>query len=166
MGLKPPHLLIASSNPHRMLTNLSHILDEAACTAIQNEINANVKLLFQLGESHYMFAKELGRQHWRQRISRFYYGAYNVRRAISLHENGSFGTEVDDHKKTALPNALNNAHTYTNQLKVLREDRNLSDYDHTATESDLVLTQNESEAVVRDFIEDARFFLENRGVVV
>jgi hypothetical protein len=149
-----------------MLANLRYILDPAACTAIENEINANVKLLFKLGESHYMFAKELGRQHWRQRISRFYYGAHNVRRAISLHENGSFGTEVDDHKKTELPSSLNNASTYTNQLKVLRDDRNLSDYDHTATEIDLVLTQNETEVFVTDFLRDARLFLESRGVVV
>lgn len=99
MGLKSPHLLLASSNSHRMLTNLRHILDQAACNAIQSEIDQNAKLLFHLGESHYLFAKQLGRQHWRQRISRFYYGAYNIRRAVSFHENGSFGTEVDDHKK-------------------------------------------------------------------
>jgi hypothetical protein len=48
MGLKSPHLLLASSNPRQMLTNLSHILDRNACGAIQSEIDANVKLLFSL----------------------------------------------------------------------------------------------------------------------
>lgn len=164
MGLKSPHLLLASSNSHRMLANLRYILDAAACNAIQSEINTNVELLFALGESHYIFAKQLARQHWRQRISRFYYGAYNVRRAVSLHENGSFGTEVDDHKKTELPTGLNNSSTYGNQLRVLRDDRNLSDYDHTAIETDLVLTQNEAEIFVTDFLHDARAYLVGRGI--
>lgn len=166
MGLKSPHLLLASSNSHRMLTNLRHILDQAACNAIQSEIDQNAKLLFHLGESHYLFAKQLGRQHWRQRISRFYYGAYNIRRAVSFHENGSFGTEVDDHKKTELPRSLNNSSTYTNQLRVLRDDRNLSDYDHTAVEDDLVLSQDESEAFVEGFLSDARAYLISRGVAL
>jgi hypothetical protein len=148
VGLKSPHLLLASSNPRQMLTNLSHILDRNACDAIQSEIDANVQLLFSLGESHYMFAKQLTRQHWRQRVSRFYYGAYNVRRAVSLHESGSYSTDVKDHAKTQLPTELENSDTYKNQLHVLRDDRNLSDYDHTAIEDDLVLTQSEVETLV------------------
>ncbi len=167
MGLlRSPHLLLASSNSLKMLTNLRHILDADACNAIQSEINANVKLLFELGQSHYMFAKQLARLHWRQRISRFYYGAYNVRRAISLHSNGSYGTDVDDHKKTELPNELNDYSIYSNQLRVLRDDRNLSDYDHTAIESDLVLTQDETELFVTSFLDNARIYLVDRGVVL
>ncbi len=166
MGLKPPHLLLASSNSHKMLKNLRHILDDDACNAIRNEINANVKLLFDLGESHYIFAKHLAKQHWRQRISRFYYGAYNVRRAISLDDSGSFGTEVDDHKKTILPNELSNHSTYSNQIGVLRDDRNLSDYDHTSVESDLVNTQDDTELFVTSFIADAKIYLVSRGVTL
>lgn len=149
-----------------MLANLKNILDETALNAIQNEINDNVKLLFGLGNSHYLFAKNLAREHWRQRISRFYYGAYNIRRAVSLHENGSFGTEVDDHKKTSLPDDLPNHSTYKNQLQMLREDRNLSDYDHTAVEADLVLGQDEAENFVSDFLDDVKEYLTNRGVIL
>lgn len=166
MGLKSPHLLLASSNSHQMLANLRHILDPTACNAIQSEINVNVKLLFELGESHHAFAKQLLNQYWRQRISRLYYGAYNVRRAVNLHESGSFRTDVDDHKKTELPSGLNNASTYTIRLRDLREDRNLSDYDHTALESDLVLTQDEAELIVTDFIADAKAYLVSRGVTL
>lgn len=149
-----------------MLANLSHILDASACNVIRSEIDKNVKLLFDLGESHYLFAKQLAKSHWRQRISRLYYGAYNARRAINLHEDGSFGTDVDDHKKTGLPDKLNNSSTYTNQLRVLREDRNLSDYDHTASEADLVLTQDEAERFVTDFLKDARLYLVSRGIAL
>jgi hypothetical protein len=149
-----------------MLANLRQILDLDACHAIEDEINDNVKQLFNLGESHYIFAKNLPHQHWRQRISRFYYGAYNVRRAVNLHENGSFSTDVDDHKKTRLPDGFNNASTYSTQLAVLREDRNLSDYDHTASETDLLLTQAETEKLVTDFINDARAYLTSRGIIL
>jgi hypothetical protein len=166
MGLKPPHILLASSNPLKMLSNLQHILDADAYNSLKNEIDENVKSLFELGESHYLFAKQLTRQHWRQRISRFYYGAYNVRRSISLHENGSYGTEVDDHKKTSLPNGFNNSSTYSIQLHTLRDDRNLSDYDHTAVELDLVITQDEAEILVADFLHDARTYLTNRGFIL
>lgn len=164
MGLKSPHLLLASSNSHQMLANLRHILDATACDAIQDEININVKLLFELGESHHAFAKQSSRQYWRQRISRLYYGAYNIRRAVNLHESGSFRTDVDDHKKTELPFSLGNASTYTVRLRDLREDRNLSDYDHTAKESDLVLTQDEADLIVTNFLDDARVYLVSRGV--
>ena len=166
MSLSSPHLLLASSNSHKMLKNLRHILDAGACDAIQNDINLNVRQLFNLGESHYMFAKQLDIEHWRQRISRFYYGAYNVRRAIGLHHNGSYGTEVDDHKKTLLPDELNNHSTYSNKLGVLRDDRNLSDYDHTSVESDLVNTQNDTELFVTSFIDDAKAYLVSRGVTL
>ena len=166
MGLKSPHLLLASSNACQMLANLRHILDADACNAIQNEINENVKLLFELGESHHTFATQLAKQYWRQRISRFYYGAYNIRRAVNLHENGSFRTDVDDHKKTELPSGLNNFNTYSIRLRDLREDRNLSDYDHTAREADLVLTQDEAESIVTDFLDDARIYLASRGVAI
>lgn len=166
MGLISPHLLLASSNPQKMLNNLSHILDATAYSAIQSEINKNVKLLFLLGESHYIFAKQIGREHWRQRISRFYYGAYNVRRALNLHESGLYQTDVEDHKNTKLPSGLNNYNTYQFRLKDLREDRNLADYDHIATEADLVHTQSDVESMVTDFINDARVYLVSRGVVL
>lgn len=166
MGLKSPHLLLASSNSRQMLANLRHILDTTGCDAIQSEINVNVKLLFELGKSHHVFARQLSQQYWRQRISRLYYGAYNVRRAVNLHENGSFRTDIDDHKKTELPSGLNNASTYSIRLRDLREDRNLSDYDHTAIESDLVLTQDEAELIVTDFLDDASRYLVSRGVTL
>lgn len=166
MGLRSPHLLLASSNSHKMLENLRHILDSAACSAIQDEIDENVRLLLKLGNSHHVFAKSLPKQHWRQRISRFYYGAYNVRRAVNLHKDGSYKTDVDDHKKTDIPQEIESFSTYQIRLRDLREDRNLADYDHTAVESDLILTQEEAERIVASFIADVEGYLGRRGIVL
>ncbi len=164
MILRSPHLLLASSNPHRMLANLSHILDPDACNRIRHEIDMNVKLLVDLGESHYAFAKQLSRQYWRQRVSRFYYGAYNVRRAINLHERGVFRMDVEDHRKIDLPSGLSNHSTYKIRLQELRDDRNLSDYDHTAAESDLLIAQDDAEQIVEGFISDSKIYLSKKGV--
>lgn len=59
-------------------------------------------------------------------------------RAIQLYHSGSYNTS--DHKNIHdLTQSLNNVETYKNKLKQLREDRNLADYDHSASEDDLVL---------------------------
>ncbi len=167
MGLKPPHILLAAPNTREMLENLRHVLDTSACDAIQQEINENVKALFALGEEHFQFAMQSQKKFWRQRISRLYYGAYNVRRAVQLHFDGVYQTDVSDHKKIGfMPDSFPNKKTYQQRLADLRNDRNLADYDHVADESDLLLTQDEAEDLVTDFINDARNFLKNRGVTL
>ncbi len=85
MAVKTPHILLAASNTRKMLENLRNVLDVGACDAIEQEINKNVISLFELGEEHFRFAQGIERRVWRQRMSRLYYGAYNVRRAIVLH---------------------------------------------------------------------------------
>jgi len=150
-----------------MLENLRLVLTQPACDAIEAEITANVRELFSLGEHHFAFARQTTRDYWRQRISRFYYAAYNARRAIQLDFDGVYRTDVSDHKEIgALPNSFSNRNTYERRLVDLRGDRNLADYDHAADEGDLVLTQEEAENLVADFINDARAFLAGRGVVV
>ena len=148
-----------------MLENLRHILDTSACDGIQQEIDENVKALFTLGEGHFQFAMQTPKTFWRQRISRLYYGAYNVRRAIQLHFNGDYQTDVTDHKKIGiLPDSFPNKGAYQQRLVDLRDDRNQADYDHVADESDLILPQDDAEVFVTDFIN--RHFLNNRGVTV
>jgi len=165
--LKPPHILRASQNVSEMLENLRHILDANACSMIQSEINANVKALFGLGEEHFNFARQTPKRYWRQRISRLYYGAYNIRRAVQLHCNGIYRTDVSDHSRIGdLIDSFPNMDTYKRRLTDLREDRNLADYSHDATESDLILAQNDADELVNNFIIDARNFLASRGVVI
>jgi hypothetical protein len=167
MALNPPHILLATSNTRKMLENLRHVLDTDACNAIQNEIDDNVKALFALGEGHFQFAKQTQKTFWRQRISRLYYGAYNVRRAVQLHFSGDYQTDVSDHKKIGLlPDGFPNRLRYKQALVDLRDDRNEADYNHLVDESQLLLTQDDAESLVTDFIKDARNFLNNRGVSV
>ncbi len=167
MAIKSPHILQASSNTRKMLENLRHFLDTSACNAIQQEIDKNVKALFLLGEEHFQFAKQTPKKLWRQRISRLYYGAYNVRRAVVLHNDGIYRTDASDHKNMHnIPDTFPNKDKYKIQLVTLRDDRNLADYDHDAGEPDLILSQDTAETLVADFIKDARNFLKNRGVNV
>lgn len=150
-----------------MLENIRHIIDNSAVAAIEDEIKKNTRELFVLGEEHYNFARQTTKSHWRQRVSRLYYGAYNVRRAIQLSDDGLYSTDSSDHKNIhKLPNSLNNIEIYKNQLKTLREDRNLADYDHSASENDLVFTQDQYEQLITNFIRDARTFLNQKGVTL
>lgn len=166
-GLKEPHVLLASSNPEKLIRNLIGILEQSALDKIRAEIDLNVKLLFQLGETHFRFATSINKSEWRQRISRLYYASYNVRRALILKYNGSYSTDIEDHKKIDdLPDEMNNASTYKSKLKNMREDRNLADYSHTADVADLLIPIDESEDLVREFIKDSKDYLNKYGVAL
>jgi hypothetical protein len=166
-GIKEPHLFNAATNPQRMIRNLVGILDEAELDKIRREIDANVIGLYRLAEGHFVFAKAIKSAEWRQKISRLYYAAYNARRAISLKNDGSYTTDSTDHQKVdVLPDRLDNHALYKSKLKDLRDDRNLADYNHLAKESDLLVSVFEAEKVVTDFINDAKKFLTNLGIII
>ena len=167
MALKPPHVLLAGRNPRQVKDNLTGILDQAALQLIEGAIHANVALLYSLGSQQYSFARRLHARHWRQVVSRAYYGAYNVSRAIRLQVHGEFSTEVRDHQKfESLPDDFPKKHTYSNLLTTLRDDRNLCDYDHTAMETDLVIGRSAALTLVRDFISDAKGYLVTLGLTL
>src|SRR4051812_26673109 len=92
--LKEPNILLASGNCQKLLRNVQHVLDSAAIEALQAEIDRNVIALFRLGDDHLEFARAILTAHWRQKISRLYYGAFNMRRAVALHYAGHFATDV------------------------------------------------------------------------
>lgn len=143
------------------------MLDAAAIGAIDAEISKNVAQLYLLGKNHYLFARRQDNREWRQKISRLYYASYNASRAVRLFETGDFATDVSDHKKIEMiPPDFPNRNTYANRLGVLRGDRNLCDYDHTASQEDLALGINESVELVADFLRDAQIYLEGRGVTI
>jgi hypothetical protein len=165
--VKSPHLLRAAANVRQLQKNLVNVVDAAAIGAIEAEICANVVQLYRLGRQHYSFAIRQHNRSWRQKISRLYYGAYNVSRAVRLCVSGEFSDDSSDHKKIgALPGDFPNQATYANRLSVLRDDRNLCDYDHTALLADLLLDVDSSVRLVDDFLLDARSYLRNRGVTV
>ena len=128
--VKPPHILLASSNVRRMEVNLAHVLDAPMKSALAAEIARQAREMFLLGQQHFTFAGSLAAAHWRQKISRYYYAAFNVWRAVALHVTGSYSQDVDDHKKVGtLPSDFPTRGTYEVQLPVLRVDRNMCDYD-------------------------------------
>lgn len=165
--MRPPHILLASSNVRRMLENTRHILGPVAEKRLIAEINRNTVALFSLGVHHYRFASRINNRNWRQKASRLYYSVYNVRRSVAFHLEGTYNTDVSDHKNIGeLPVGFPNINTYSIRLADMRSDRNLADYSHEATSGDLLIGLADSENLTADFIDDARTFLASRGVTV
>ena len=166
-GLNEPHIFLVSSNPQVLMRNLRGVLTTPQLRKIQAEVDSNVVGLFQLGDKHFTFAKGLSNANWRQKISRYYYGAYNVRRALALNHSGAFSTDSSDHKSVdQIPDSLPNNGAHKQMLKNLRDDRNLCDYSHMARETDLLVPLPNVEALVTLFINDIRSYLNTNGVAV
>lgn len=164
-NLNSPHILLAAGNVNKMMMNLRGVLSESELRKIQAEVDKNAQALVDLGLSHFRFATTIPPTEWRQAISRLYYGAYNVKRAVSLRAEGSFSTDSSDHLKIGdLPRDFQDAEVYGLKLKNLREDRNLADYSHSASEADLLMTVNDAGQLVATFINDAVQYLRNRGM--
>lgn len=141
------------------------VVDAGAISAIETEICVNVAQLYVLGRSHYHFAVRQNNRSWRQKISRLYYAAYNVSRAVRLCINGEYSVDSSDHKRIeTLPDDFPNRNRYANRLGALRDDRNLCDYDHTARLTDLVVGVNDAAELVQQFLKDAQGYLKRRGV--
>lgn len=165
--LRSPHLLNASSNVRAMLVNLAHCIPPSAITDLEKEVARQSQLLFKLGVSHYRFASKQPTFHWRQKISRLYYGAYNCKRAVQLFTEGSFRMDSSDHQTVSkLPDGFPNRSTYEVRLRALREDRNLADYNHESKAADLAHKTADSQAMVDSFISDARKFLKSKGLIL
>lgn len=163
--MKSPHLLLASGNPRKLKAELSGILEVNAIEAIEAEICQNVRGLFRLGLRHFGFATGPASSDWRQAVSRLYYAAYAASRAVRLEVGGHFSRESSDHGRVGdLPDDFAKREQFKNQLETLREDRNLADYDHTATEKDLIFSVTEATEIVKEFLDLSRRYLADRGV--
>ena len=163
--MQSPHILLASSNPRKLIANLQNCLDEAELEKLEESLKANAVGLYRLGEEHYKFARGLGPSCWRQIISRSYYGAFNAARSVRLYVDGHYSAEVSGHKSAInLPEDFPDTATFANRIKNLREDRNLCDYDHTIKESDLVTSRTDALDLTGGFLEHAKTFLKKKGV--
>jgi hypothetical protein len=88
-----------------------------------------------------------------------------VSRAVRLCVNGEYSIDSSDHKRIeVLPDDFPNRNRYANRLGVLRDDRNLCDYDHTAKLTDLVVNVSDAAELVQQFLKDAHRYLKQRGV--
>ena len=100
-------------------------------------------------------------------MSRMYYGAYTACRSVRLFDSGAYLTDVKDHQKfNELPNDFPQRNRFANQLAILREDRNLCDYNHSARAADLVLGTNTTEQLVGEFLAEVRNYLRSKGMEV
>lgn len=162
--MKSPHILRAG-NPRRIRDNLVGVVDQLALDAIEEALCENVRQLYALARRHYTFARRLNAPDWRHCVSRSYYSAYAAARAVRLYVRGDYSTDVKDHQKFGeLPDDFPSRDRFANKLSVLREDRNLCDYDHTARASDLVLGRAESLAVAAEFLDSTRTYLRRKDL--
>ncbi|MDD5335315.1 MAG: hypothetical protein PHS32_16405 [Rhodoferax sp.] len=165
-NLVSPHVLLIG-NPYTTINNLKGILDDIALENIKKAVILEIQLLFQLGMDHYSFAKNIDQKYWRQKVSRLYYAAYNIRRAIQLQDSGKYSTDVSDHKDIDnLPPSLNQRTIHGSMLRQLRDDRNLADYSHLGQEGDLFATTKELEQKVDEFLIDCRNYLKKAGIIL
>ncbi len=161
-----PHLLYLG-NPRKVKEHLSDLLDSAALDLIEREIERNTILLLTLANEHFRFAIRQPTRHWRQKVSRFYYSGYSAARALRLYIRGEYSTDVKDHQRfDRLPDEFPGRARYINQLTMLREDRNMCDYDHLSTLNDLAIGLRETRILVHEFINDTTQYLHNRGLRV
>jgi len=161
--MKSPHILLLNKNVVEIKKELSGVLSKKSAKAFDVEIKQNVIQLFSLGEQHYNFARTTSGAHWRQVVSRAYYGAYGISRAIRLATTGAYTRESKDHEKIGdLPDDFPDKATYANRLRLLRDDRNLCDYDHSAVQPDLAITVADALTLVDSLLVHARTYLRTR----
>jgi hypothetical protein len=162
--LKKVHILNLG-NPRKVKDNLSGILDLPELEKIESEIAANAIDLYRLGHQFLSFALKQSSKDWRHKVSRLYYAAYNVSRAVRLFVSGDYSSEVKDHHKfERLPDDFPSKNQYVNQLDILREDRNMCDYDHRCNSNDLILGLAQTTHLVITFIDDSKSYLVRKGL--
>ena len=161
--MRSPHILLLNKNVVELKRELAGVLTKGSAQAFDREVKLNVIQLFNLGGHHLDFARSTPTLHWRQVVSRCYYGAYSVSKAVRLAVRGQYSQEVKDHEKVGdLPDDFPDKNTYANRLRLLRDDRNLCDYDHTALEADLGLSGADTLTLVGNFVLHARGYLRAR----
>lgn len=153
------------TNARSVRTKLTGVVDQNALDAIEAEITAQCESLFQLALNHYRMASECANHQWRHRISRRYYASYSCSKSVRYMSDGTISTEVKDHARIArLPADFGQRSRFETDLDVLREDRNMCDYDHLARVPDLNFTVVEVDHLVGDFLREGQIWLKSRGL--
>jgi hypothetical protein len=161
--MKSPHILLIRKNVVELRQELGGVLSKKSLKAFDDEVIRNVVQLYGLGMEHLTFAGSLPSARWRQVISRAYYAAYSISKSVRLAVYGHYSQEVKDHDKVGeLPDDFPDRNTFANRLRLLRDDRNLSDYDHTALEADLSSTRTDTLVLVTDLASRAAGYLRAR----
>ena len=75
--------------------------------------------------------------------------------------------DVKDHKRIGeFPDDFPNSNTFATGLEGLRDDRNLADYNHDATENDLLMVPGDVETLVTEFRAEANKYLTDHGITL
>ncbi len=145
---------------------LATVLSTDELGKIQQAHVHNVWEGIKLAQIHLRFAKSAaGRWNWRHRVSRAYYACYCASRAVRLAHNGSFSTEVEDHKKIGqLPDDFPGKDVWAELFVKFRGDRNLADYDHTVSISALEYTTNVYVKHADEFLREVIAYLRHKGL--
>ncbi|UYG04380.1 hypothetical protein OCT51_03210 [Halomonas sp. LR3S48] len=148
-----------------MVSVLTGVVSSDSVVMLEKEIERHVVSLCALADDHLSLAISVPSTRWRQKISRAYYCAYNTRRAVELYVSGVYNTDSSDHKNVhKLPDDFPEKETRVARLRDLREDRNSADYDHAVVESLLLIQPAEAVSFAKKFLDDAKTYLEARGV--
>lgn len=151
-------------NPREVKADLAPIIGKRAAEKIEADLQKQARALFRLGRNHLAFAKSVDRKNWRQIISRTYYGAYNMSRAVRLMVKGDYAEDVKDHQRfDQIPGDFPSQATYANRFDLLRADRNLADYDHQAQESDLSISPDDAIMLAEEFSKDAVNYVKGKS---
>lgn len=154
-------------NPKKVASILEGLIEPEQIELINSQQKIQAKAMFDLGLYHFRFGRSLNNTHWRQRVSRFYYGAYNGSKAIRYLVEGEHSADSSDHKKIGkLPTNFPDRETYSTRLKELRDDRNKCDYDHAAKAQDLFISQTNAEQLTGDFLRHTLVYLNARGLAL
>ncbi|MBD3894646.1 hypothetical protein IEI94_02095 [Halomonas sp. ML-15] len=152
-------------NARQMISVLTDVVSNESVDLLEKELERHVIALCELANDHILLASSVSAARWRQKVSRSYYCAYNTRRAVELYVSGVYNIDSSDHKNVhKLPDDFPEKETRVARLRDLREDRNSADYDHTVVEGSLLISSSESVSFAKDFLDDAKVYLEARGV--
>lgn len=155
------------ANPRKVVSALKGVVDPIAIAAIEREIGHQAQAMFNLSLKHFRIAKRLNAPDWRQKVSRSYYASYSCSKLLRYYVEGTNSKDVGDHKKVGnLPDDFPNRAFYSNKLTIMREDRNLCDYDHIAKAKDLSIGVGGTITLSRDFIHEVKVYVSGRGLVL
>lgn len=155
------------SNPRKIVSALAGIIDQSAIDSIELEIRRHSQMMFDLSLKHFRVADRLGSPDWRQKVSRAYYASYNSSKMLRYFIEGYHSKEVSDHKKIGdIPTDFPQRSIFSNRLQIMREDRNLCDYDHDAHAIDLSIGVSESVDLSRSFMRSCKAYVGDRGFLL
>lgn len=155
------------SNPRKIVSALTGIVDQSAIDSIELEIRRHSQMMFDLSLKHFRVAERLGTPDWRQKVSRAYYASYNCSKMLRYFVDGYHSKEVSDHKKIGdIPSDFPGRSIFFNRLQIMREDRNLCDYDHDARATDLSIGVSDSIELSRSFIRSSKQYVGGRGFLL